>query len=196
MESAPAQVVSVSQGWCWWKCFQTWINSYFLSEEQDQAVQRLSAKHLIGCTAVWGCAVPDQSAGPPLAGCLPAPPLLLPSHSCFVHWTRCPLRKVINHNYLICLQSPSHSSAHSFSLCLSRLLHPSLPSCRLPLLFLFNFTRDQCCCQAIYLFRAVPQTKGTQKATAALPQIWPASVNFLSRVSSWQWQASLDACEE
>lgn len=65
--------------------------------------------------------------------------------------------KVINHNYLIGWQSPSHSSAHSFS----PSLYPSIPHCPLSL---FNFTRDQCCCQAIYLFRVVPQTrKGHRK---------------------------------
>lgn len=97
------------------------------------------------CSAtVWDYVLPDQLADPPSTGGLPAPLLLLPSHSfCFVHWTRCPLRKVINHNYLICWQSPSHSSTHSLS-----------PSS----LLLFNFTRDQCCCQAIYLFIVVPQT--------------------------------------
>lgn len=39
---------------------------------------------------------------------------------------------------------------------------PSIPHCPLPLPLLLNFTRDQCCCQAIYLFRVVPQTKGPQ----------------------------------
>lgn len=149
------------------------------------------------CSAVWGCALPDQLEGPPSAGGLPAPRPLLPPHfGCFVHWTRCPLRKVINHNYLLRWQSPSHSSAHSFSpsLSLSRSLHPSLPSCPLPLLFLFNFTRDQCGCQAIYLFRALLQMRGPQKATAALPQIWSASVNFQSGVTSWQWHVALDGC--
>lgn len=82
---------------------------------------------------------------------------------------------------------------HSHSPSLS--VPPSLTALFLSLLLL-NFTRDQCCCQAIYLFRTVPQTKGPQKATAAVPQIWPASVNFGSRVSPQQWQAALDACGE
>lgn len=85
---------------------------------------------------------------------------------------------------------------HTLILSPSLSLHPSLPSCLLPFPFLFNFTRDQCCCQAIYLFRVVPRTKGPQKATAALPQIWPAGVNFQSKVSSWQWQVALNACGE
>lgn len=83
-------------------------------------------KTSLGCNAVWGRALPDQLEGPPSAGGLPVPPVLLPSHfCCFVHWTHCPLRKVINHNYLLCWQSPSHSSAHSFSLSLD----PSIPHC-------------------------------------------------------------------
>lgn len=93
-----------------------------------------------GCSAVWGRALPDQLAGPPSTGGLPAPPRLLPSpFFCFVHWTRCPLRKVINHNYLICWQSPSHSSAHSFS----RSPYPSIPHCPPVLSLCFSCSTSQ-----------------------------------------------------
>lgn len=61
----------------------------------------------------------------------------------------------------------SCAGSHHLVFPLSGSLHPSLPSCPLPLLFLFNFTWDQCFCQAIYLFRVIPQMKGPQKATAA-----------------------------
>lgn len=75
----------------------------------------------------WNSVVlPDRSAGPPSAAGLPAPQQLLPSHFfCFVHWTRCPLKKVINHNYLISWQSPSISSKLPFSVS----LYPSIPHC-------------------------------------------------------------------
>ena len=86
---------------------------FFLLDKQDRAVHSRSATRR-------GRASPDQSAGPPWACGPPAPPPLQPARfCCFARWTHCPLRKktkkVINHNYLFCWQSPSHSCAHSFS---------------------------------------------------------------------------------
>lgn len=51
------------------------------------------------------------------------------------------------------------SSAGSHCLLLFLSLRLFLPSTPLPFPLLFNFTTDQCCCQAIYLLRVVPQTK-------------------------------------
>lgn len=148
------------------------------------------------CSAAWGCALPDQLAGPPSAGSRPAPRRsghLTSAVSCIEH-------TALWEKWLITITSCAGSHRlillHTHSSSLPRSLHPSLPSCPLPLLFLFNFTRDQCGCQAIYLFRALPQMRGPQKATAALPQIWSASVNFPSRVTSWQWHVALDGCVE
>lgn len=109
----------------------------------------------------------------------------------FLRWTQCPLRKVINHNYHLGWQSPSHFSARSFSLSSDR----SIPHCP-PVVFLFSFTKDQCGCQFIHSFRVAPQMKGPQEATAALPQIWPAEVNFQSSISYWEWWVAHDGWGE
>lgn len=127
--------------------------------------------------------LPDLLAAPPSAGGLPEPPPLLPSHSfCFVRRTRCLLGKVINHNYSFRWQPPTHSSA--LPVFLTR-RYPSIPHWPLVLSFFLSCSNSweiNTCCQAIYLFRVVPQKKGPQIAVPL--QILPSSVNLPHRLKS------------
>lgn len=58
----------------------------------------------------------------------------------------------------------------------SPLSHPSIPGCppvlSLCFFFLFNFTGDQLCCQAIYLFRAPPQIRGHPESHGCPQYLW------------------------
>lgn len=176
--------------------FQTEINSYFLSDKQDRAVERKVANDLIMpqcCMRLCFTWSIGRSTFGWRFSC--TSPLLLPHFGCFVHWTRCPLRKVINHNYLLCWQSPSHSSAHSLVLS----PHPSIPHCPPVLSLCFSCSTFQEINVAVRPFiylECYRRREGHRKPQLPCHKYGQPAWTFSPGVTSWQWHVDLDGCVE